>query len=134
MAYINSPVSPLVSLMGLPASSGKCLILCVKKKLSGVSPYLDNISICGKDQAEHDANLKLFLEAAKWKNMTYNDSKSVFSTRRLAILGYIIEEGEIRPDPERLRPLRELLVPTDTADVKGYYLTIRSGSQGFQTG
>ena len=46
--------------------------------------------------------------------MTYNDSKSVFSTRRLAILGYIIEEGEIRPDPERLRSLRELPVPTDT--------------------
>ena len=45
--------------------------------------------------------------------MTYNDAKSVFSTRRLAILGYIIEEGEIRPDPERLRPLRELPVPTD---------------------
>ena len=85
-----------------------------EEKLSGVFPYLDNISICGKDQAEHDANLKLFLEAAKRKNMTYNDSKSVFSTRRLAILGYIIEEGEIRPDPERLRPLRELPVPTDT--------------------
>ena len=31
-----------------------------EEKLSGVFPYLDNISICGKDQAEHDANLKLF--------------------------------------------------------------------------
>ena len=73
-----------------------------EEKLSSVFPYLDNISICGKDQAVHDANL---LEAPKWKNMTYNDSKSVFSTRYLAILGYIIEEGEIRPDPECLRPL-----------------------------
>ena len=43
-----------------------------EEKLSGVFPYLDNISICGKDQAEHDANLKLFLEAAKRKNMTYH--------------------------------------------------------------
>ena len=88
-----------------------------EEKLSGVFPYLDNISICGKDQAEHDANLKLFLEATKRKNMTYNESNSVFSIRRLAILGYIIEEGEIRPDPERLRPLRELPVPTDTKSI-----------------
>ena len=50
-----------------------------------------------------------FLEAAKRKNTTYNDNKSVFSTR-FPILGYIAEEGEIRPDPERLRPLHELPV------------------------
>ncbi len=34
--------------------------------------------------------------------------------RRLALLGYIIEDGEIHPDPDRLRPLQELPVPTDT--------------------
>ena len=43
----------------------------------------------------------------------YNESKCVFSTQKLAILGSIIEEGEIRPDPERMRPLRELPVPSD---------------------
>ena len=36
-----------------------------------------------------------------------------FSTRKLAILGSIIEEGEIRPDPERMRPLQDLPVPSD---------------------
>ena len=34
-----------------------------------------------------------------------------FSTKRLPILGY---EVEIRPDPERLRPLRELPIPHDS--------------------
>ena len=82
-----------------------------EEDLKAVFPYLDNITICCKDQDEHDANLKCFLEAAKRKNITYNDDKSVFSTRCLPILGYVIEEGEIRPDPERLRPLRELPVP-----------------------
>ena len=49
MAYINSPVSPLVSLMGLPASSGKYLILCVKKSYPVysliwiISPYVERI-------------------------------------------------------------------------------------------
>ena len=59
----------------------------------------------GKEQDEHDANLECFLEAAERKNITYNEEKSVFSTRRLTILGSIVEEGEILPDPQRLRPL-----------------------------
>ena len=70
-----------------------------ENNLKGVFPYLDDITICGKDQEEHDANLKSFLDAAKRKNICYNEEKSVFSTRRLSILGYVIEEGEIRPDP-----------------------------------
>ena len=82
-----------------------------KEHLAGVSPYLDNLTICGKDQDEHDTNLELFLAAAKWRNMTYKDEKRVFSTRRLAILGCVLEEGEIRLDPERLRSLQELPVP-----------------------
>lgn len=82
--------------------------------LKAVFPYLDNITISGKDQNEHDENLKKFLEAAEAKNICYNDEKSIFSTRRLPLLGYVIEEGNISPDPERLRPLRELPIPHDS--------------------
>ena len=81
-------------------------------------PYLDDINICGNDQEEHDAHLKSFLDAAKRKNICYNEEKSVFSTRRLSILGYVIEEGEIRSDPERMRPLRELQIPQDSKALK----------------
>ena len=84
-----------------------------EENLKGTFPYLDNITICGKDQEDPDANLKEFLEAANRKNITYNEEKSVFSTTCLSILGYRIEGGEIRPDPERLRPLHELPVPHD---------------------
>ena len=85
-----------------------------QNNLNAVFPYLDNITICGKDQQEHDANLKKFLAAATRRNICDNNSKSVFSTRKLAILGYVIEEGVIRPDPERLSPLRNLPVPRDS--------------------
>ena len=82
-----------------------------KEGLAGVFPYLDDITICGKDQEEHDDILECFFEAGERRNITYNEEKSVFSTRRLAILGSIVKEGEIRPDPERLKPLQELPVP-----------------------
>ena len=73
--------------------------------ISGVSledtfAYLDDITICGRDQAHHDRNLERFLAADKRKNLTYNEEKCVFSTRVLNILGCEVSEGEIRPDPE----------------------------------
>ena len=84
-----------------------------EEDLKSTFPYLDNITICGKDQQDHDVNLECFLDAAERKNITYSDKKSVFLTKRLPILGYEVE-GEIRPDPERLRPLRELPIPHDS--------------------
>lgn len=74
-------------------------------------PYLDNVTICGKDQEGHDTNMEHFLEAAKRMNLCYNTEKCIFSTRCLPVFGYIIEEGTIRPDPDRLRPFCELPVP-----------------------
>ena len=61
-----------------------------KNNLKAVFPYLDNITICGKDQTDHDTNLNLFMDAARKTNLKFNNSKSVFSTRYLPILGYVI--------------------------------------------
>ena len=47
--------------------------------LKAVFPYIDNITIAGKD--DHDTNLKLFQEAAQRANLKFNDSKGVFSTQ-----------------------------------------------------
>ncbi|KAK3885091.1 hypothetical protein Pcinc_010642 [Petrolisthes cinctipes] len=38
--------------------------------------------------------------------------------RRLSILGDVVEEGDIRPDPERLKPLRELPLPQDKKSLR----------------
>lgn len=76
--------------------------------LEACFPYLDNVTICGKNQENRDANMEHFLEAARRKKLCYNTGKCIFSTRRLPILRYIIEEGTRRPDSDRLRPQLEL--------------------------
>ena len=89
-----------------------------KYSLNGVYPYLDNITIVGKTQEEHDTNLANFLSAAKDVNLTYNPDKCEFNTRKLSLLGSLIENGEIRPDPERMRPLELLPPPSDAKSLK----------------
>ena len=48
-------------------------------KLSGTFSYLDDITVCGKTQEEHDVNLEGFLKAASTYNLEINREKSKFS-------------------------------------------------------
>ncbi len=84
-----------------------------EESLEDTFAYLDNITICGHDQVHHDRNLENFLNAAKRRNLTFNQDKCTFSTETISILGSVVTNGEIRPDPERLSPLRELPAPKD---------------------
>ena len=80
--------------------------------------YLDNITICGRDQIHHDENFSKFMEAAKRRNLVFNEGKCVFSTRTISILGSVVSKGEIKPDPERLESLQELPAPIDLKSQK----------------
>ena len=80
--------------------------------------YLDNVAICGKNQAHHDYNLERFLKAAKSRNLTYNSQKCIFSTRTLNIHGNVVSEGQIRPDPDRMKALYDLPPPRTKKELK----------------
>ena len=80
--------------------------------------YIDDVTICGRDQKKHDDNFERFLKAAKRKNLTLNDEKSTFSTRFLHILSYVVGDRKIESDPERIIPLRKLPPPTDSKSQK----------------
>ena len=75
--------------------------------------YIDNVTVCGRTKAEHDHNLRHFLSVATAYNITLNDTKSIFATEEITLLGYKVSHGVIKPDPERMRPVRQLLIPTN---------------------
>ena len=71
-----------------------------EEELKGTFAYLDNVTICGRTQVELDNNLNDFLNAVKRCNITYSPEKCVLSVTELHILGCVVKNGEIRPDPE----------------------------------
>lgn len=73
--------------------------------------YVDDITVCGNSQEEHDENLTRFLTVAKKYGLTINEGKSNYSQTSIATLGYIIGNHQIRPDPERMKPLLEMPIP-----------------------
>lgn len=86
--------------------------------LEGTFPYIDNITVCGDDQVEHDTNLKKLLASVKKYNLTLNEEKCQYSSKTVKLLGYIIENKTIKPDPDRLAPLMNLPVPNDSASLQ----------------
>ena len=66
--------------------------------LSDTFAYLDNVTICGENQTEHNKNLHRFLDAAKRKNLVYNEKKCTFATLKLNVLGSVICDGVRKPD------------------------------------
>ena len=75
--------------------------------------YLDDITVGGATQQEHDVNLANFLDVAKKHNLTLNDSKCVYNTDTVDLLGYRIKAGTLKPDPTRVKSLQELPPPTN---------------------
>ena len=80
--------------------------------------YLDNITVCGHDQREHDMNVKHFMDQVQKYQLTLNDDKTISSVTEIRMLGYLISHGKIRPDPDRMSPLLELPLPDSLVALK----------------
>ena len=82
-----------------------------QEKLPASFAYLDNVTVCGNEWSEHDSNIKRFREVAQKYGLTFNESKNVIGVDIIDVTGYRISKGEIRPDPARLTPLRQMEPP-----------------------
>ena len=89
-----------------------------EEKLVDTFPYLDNITVGGKTQCEHDQNVRKLHEALSSRNLVLNESKSVRSVKAINVLGYNVGHHTIKPDPERLIPLLELPPPENVGALR----------------
>ena len=58
------------------------------------------------------------LECLQRRKWTLNNSKTINSVSSINILGYLVGNGIIKPDPERLHPLEQLPPPTNPKSLK----------------
>ena len=70
------------------------------------------MTIAGINKEDHDRKLSALRTAAEKENLTFNEEKSVIGKTEIDLLGYRISHGVIKPDPERLKPLVNLQLPT----------------------
>ena len=63
--------------------------IVTKEDLSGTFIYLDNITIAGLTQQEHNDNVTVFMNAALKYNLQFNDSKTIANVQSIKLLGYL---------------------------------------------
>ena len=69
------------------------------EKLEGTVAYIDNVTVCGYNEKDHNHNLKQFMAAVNKHDLTLNEEKCSYNLKSIKLLGYIVRNGAMRPDP-----------------------------------
>ena len=89
--------------------------------------YLDDVVVFGYNEEEHLRNLELVLEQFREFNLTVNPSKCKFAQSKVLLLGYTISEHGISENPDKIRAIVNLPIPTKVSEIRtflgmsGYY-------------
>ncbi|XP_061506314.1 uncharacterized protein K02A2.6-like [Anopheles gambiae] len=88
--------------------------------LRGVSSYMDDIIIGGRNQKEHDDILNETLARIQDYGFTIRVEKCFFNEKQIRYLGHIIDNQGIRPDPEKVKVITNLPAPSDVSEVRSF--------------
>ena len=93
----------------------------MSKLLNGIPNVLclmDDIFIHGIDQQEHDITLGKVLEKLQSAGVVLNRKKCVFGVSELKYLGHLVNSHGIKPDPDRIKAVREMPAPKNVSQVR----------------
>ena len=93
--------------------------------IKGARAIMDDILIAAETVDEHDKILKSVLDRATSWNLRLNyDKCHVRQTSVLYVGHYVTKEG-LKPDPEKVRAMKEMPTPQSTEDVRRFLGTIQ---------
>lgn len=87
---------------------------------NGVCVYLDDVLIHGTSFNDVYTRLKEVLRRLRTAGLILGLAKCEFFPKRVKYLGYILEDGTIRPNLERTATLRSLKTPQSAKDVRSF--------------
>lgn len=85
-----------------------------------VIPYLDDIIIFSKSMEEHKIHVDVVMKKLKNAGICLNKKKCKFFQEEIKILGTIITEGIIKPDPEKIETIVKYPMPTTIREVRSF--------------
>jgi hypothetical protein len=83
-------------------------------------PYLDDIIVGGKGEKDHQDRLYEVLKRLEDAGLTLGIDKCTFGQKEIKFLGKIIDQKGQRPDPEKLKVIRNLPQPKDLSQLRAF--------------
>ena len=85
-----------------------------------VLAYLDDIIICTPDIQTHFEVIRGVFKALADSGLKVHPAKCNFFRSEAVVLGYVISEEGIKPDPHNLKKISEWPVPKNESEVRGF--------------
>lgn len=82
--------------------------------------FMDDLIIPAKDVNEGLERLKRVLSVASEYGLKFNWKKCSFLQRRVSFLGYVIEDGTVKPSDEKTEAVRQFPLPTTVQKVMSF--------------
>ena len=95
-------------------------ISCALKGLKGVPFVADDILIYGKDQAEHNDNLRKFPKRARECGLKLNKKKCRFHMTELPYIGHILTLEDVKPDPKKVCAIINMEASRNSEEVRRF--------------
>ena len=96
------------------------LMAHVLRGIKGVSVYIDDITIFSKTWQEHIKILIRVFERLKKAGLKVKYAKCVWAAAEARVLGSIVSEKGISPDPDKVAAVNRLPVPRNVADIRSF--------------
>ena len=75
----------------------------------------------GATEVDHDRNLLQFMDVAKQHGLALNSAKCDIMCNKVSFFGQIYTSEVIKPDPQKVKDLREMPVPTTKVELQHFF-------------
>jgi hypothetical protein len=82
--------------------------------------YLDDVIVYASNFQEHQKRLRKVLGCIREAGLTLNSKKCSFGKKKLTILGHLVDQYGIYPDPQKIAAVTKFPVPDNIADVRSF--------------
>ena len=96
------------------------LLLRILDDLTGVVVYGDDIVVFSENEAEHVSRLEAVLQRLDQAGLKLSQKKSQIAQKSIVCLGHIVENGEVRPLPEKLETIRNFASPKSKRQLRSF--------------
>lgn len=86
--------------------------------LEGVEVFMDDILVYGATKEEHDGRLEKVMQRIETAGLKLNREKCSIRQSQLRFLGHLIDRSGIRPDPDKVKAIRQLSPPADVQELR----------------
>ena len=98
--------------------------------LEGTEVIADDILVYGVGETEeearlnHDDNLIKLLDRVQAKEVKINKDKMKLHLNEIKYMGHLLTTAGVKPDPEKVKSIREMQIPTNKTEIKRFLGTV----------